>query len=361
MHHRYPVQLTTMEEDFRAIGLLPQNQLTEEREMYETDDPRNPRDIPSPDPSTLGGLDKSGDKINTKAHHATGMQPRPAIAPSEKNDHDDPMDAGGSQGGKAKGSYSKKPNYREGAEYDVDEGYEEGPDGSHGYSQYDVIAKKPGMMPTDKKNADQGKNPDRAEGNTPVKKHAGMYKKESGTLGRAAELMSEVEALLRGAQVSEEVDQLYRGFNLLGEDAALLADRLTEISDEYEVEHIVTSMEALSEHAVEMLNITEMADTFSKDKKKAIKNGEYMPEDDEEIDLEDIKRVFQAMTLDLMDAVEAYDRVLSEMGHKDKDYKAGHKDKDDDDDYKGMSTKEKMHAMKKKMHAKKKGMTSGGY
>lgn len=329
MHHRYPFQLTTMEEDFRNIGLLPQMELTEEvNDLQEVDNPLDPRDIPSPDPSTLGGLDNSGGKINTKARHATGQQPRPAIAPDEKNDHDDPLDAGSTQKGRSAGGYNKKPNMRE--------GQEEGPDASYGYDQYKIIAKKPGMEPTDGKNADTGKKPDVAQGASATRSIGGM--KESGTLSRAAQLMGEVEALLHGAQTDEDVNQLYRGFNLIGEDAALLADRLTEISDEYHVEHVIEAMEELSNYAIEMLNITEAVDSFEADKKKAIKNGDYMPEDDEdeEVDLEDIKRVFQAMTLDLMDAVEAYDQVLSEKAKDDDD-----EGDDDDDDENEKSPKKK--------------------
>ena len=345
MHHRYPFQLTTMEEDFRAIGLLPERELTEEVELSEVDDPKNPRDIPSPDPSTLGGLDNSGGSINTKTRHATGQQPRPAIAPDEKDDHDDPLQAGATQKGRSAGGYNKKPNYREDRDYE--EGMEQGPDPSHGYSQYKIVAKKPGMEPTDGKYADTGKNPDRAEGATPAKKIGGMYK-ESGAISRAAELMGEVEELLNGVQVDEEIHQLYRGFNLIGEDAALLADRLTEISDEYSVEHVVAAMEELSFHAIEMLDIVEAVEAFEKDKKKAIANGNWMPEEDEgeDIDLEDIKAVFQAMTLDLMDAVEAYDQVLGEK----KDEEDDDDDDDEDEDKKGkLSTAEKMKLMRAKM------------
>ena len=60
MIHRYPVHLTTIEEDFKKIGIIPEDQLTESHseegnELTELDNPQNPRDVPSPDPSTLGG------------------------------------------------------------------------------------------------------------------------------------------------------------------------------------------------------------------------------------------------------------------------------------------------------------------
>ena len=74
MINRKNFVLTTVEEDFKKIGIIPENSLTESSQLHEMDDPRNPRDIPSPDPSTLGGqMDQSGNSINTKARHSTGQ------------------------------------------------------------------------------------------------------------------------------------------------------------------------------------------------------------------------------------------------------------------------------------------------
>jgi hypothetical protein len=344
MNHRYNVKLTTMEEDFKAIGLIPENELTESNEFQEVDNPNNPRDIPSPDPSTLGGnVDSSGDSINTKAHHKTGKQPRPRIAPDDKNDHDTAMDGGGDpRKGKSAGGYNKKPNMREG-------NYETGPDSSHGYSQYQILAKKPGMEKSSSGHYDGGKDPDSAEGLSPTNQHAGMTtnsgknkkkKMESSSVRRASRLMGEVEALLHGAQTQEDFDHLERGFFLIGENAALLADRLTEISEHFEVEHVVDAMEGLSNSAIEALSIIEMTVSHEAEKKKSIANGKWAAEDrddDDELSVEDIENLFQAMTLDLMDAVEAYDAVLAEMSKKDDD---DDDDDDDEDDKKGKGYKE---------------------
>jgi hypothetical protein len=332
-----------MEEDFRAIGLLPEDELTESSELSEVDNPNNPRDIPSPDPSTLGGnVDDSGGSIETRARHKAGKQPRPRIAPDDKNDHDTAMDGGGDAGRKGHnaGGYKKGPNYREDREYD--EGYETGPDSSHGYSQYTILAKKPGMEKSSSGHYDGGKDPDNAEGLSPTDYHLGMStnsgknakkkkKMESSSVRRASELMSEVEALLHGAQVEEDFDHLQRGFYLLGENAALLADRLTEISEHFEVGHVVDAMESLSHNAIEALDIVEMKVSHEAEKKQSVKNGQWAAEevDDEDLSVEDIEELFQAMTLDLMDAVEAYDAVLAEMSKKDDD---DDDDEDDDDD-----------------------------
>jgi hypothetical protein len=54
-----------VEEDFRRIGLLP------EKKLDEVDDPAKPRDIPSPDPSTLSGLD---DSEGEKSAHQAGAK-----------------------------------------------------------------------------------------------------------------------------------------------------------------------------------------------------------------------------------------------------------------------------------------------
>jgi len=359
MIHRYPVHLTTVEEDFKAIGIIPETQLVESHDQHgnlltELDNSQNPRDISSPDPSTLGGNDDSGSSIETRARHATGRQPRPRISPDERNDHDDPLSAGATQRGRSAGKYSKAPNYREdyddheGDEYE--EGYEEGPDPSHGYSQYKILAKNIGMDGA----SDKGKKPDRAEGNAKTKKIAGMS--ERAGMGRAADILSEVDALVRGAQTDENIDNLIRGFSLLGENAALLADRLVEISESFEVGHVVSAMESLSHNAIDALDILEATVSFQKDKKQAIKNGEYKVEDDEDV-LEDIALVFQEMTLDLMDAVESYDVVLEQISEAyygegeddddDSDDDDSDNDDDDDDDDEKKSVKKKMESMRR--------------
>ena len=316
MIHRYPIVLTSMKEDFQKIGLLPEEELTEDtgyegQHLMEVDDPRNPRDIPSPDPSTMGGKADRQRSINRRARHSTATQPRPKVAPDEKNDHDDALQAGATQGGKSAGSYNKKPNYREEYEYDEDdyeEGMEQGPDQSHGYSQYKIVAKTPGMDDTDSKHSDRGKSADKAQGNSPTKKIGGMG--EASSLRRAADLIGEVEALVHGARVDEETDDMARGFMLIGENSAILADRLAEISDVYEVEHVIDAMEDLSRAAIEALDIIEAKASFQADKRAAIATGKWMPEEDEEEVEEGLKEAFQAMTLDLMDAVESYDEVL---------------------------------------------------
>ena len=319
MIHRHPVVLTTMEEDFRKIGILPEEELHEEVEgehLTEMDDARNPRDIPSPDPSTMAGNDDSQSSINTRARHSTATQPRPKIAPDEKNDHDDALQAGATQGGGKKGSYNKKPNYREEVDRDeVEEGYEQGPDSSHGYSQYRIIAKEPGMEPTDSKHSDRGKAPDKAQGNSPTPRIAGM-KKESSALRRAHDLIGEVEALVRGARTDEEIDDLVQGFQLIGENASLLADRLTEIGESYEVSHVVDAMEDLARSSIDALEIAEAKACFSKDKKKAIAHGKWQAEgadEDDEDMVEGLKEVFGLMVSDLMEAIEQYDVVLEDI------------------------------------------------
>ena len=181
MNRRYPVQLTTIEEDFRAIGLLPKEELHESQEaLHEGDDPRSPRDIPSPDPSTLAGNDDSEGSINKNARHKYAKQPRPRIAPSDRDDHEDPMDAGGKMSSKRAGSYNKKPNYREGVDGNPKAEY---PDG------YKTLRKR---MVDKSKGAhyDGGEDPDVAQGLAPTKRIGGMGKKqESSYVNLAAELV----------------------------------------------------------------------------------------------------------------------------------------------------------------------------
>jgi hypothetical protein len=318
MNRRYPVQLTTMQEDFKAIGLIPQDSLTEDySEVTEGDDSRSPRDIPSPDPSTLAGLDDSEGSINAKARHKYAKQPRPRIAPTDKADHDDPMDAGGKM--KSKGGYNKKPNYREGVDGNPRHEY---PDG------YKTLRKR---LVDKSKGAhyDGGEDPDVAQGLSPTNAIGGM-KKESAYVSRAASLIGELDALVSGSQMSEDYDNLGRGFSLLGENAALLAERLVDISDDYDVEDVYAAMESLYDSANEAFDIIEMKVSFEKDKRAAIAAGSRVKEEDreeDEISMEDVKDAFRLMTLDLMDAVESYDSAIAEMCKDDED-----DDEEDEDD-----------------------------
>ena len=99
-----------MQEDFRAIGLL-----AEDETLDEVDNPQNPRDIPSPDPTTMGGLDNSAGAGNSKAKQACANQPKPAMSPSKDGDHEDPLQAGGAQKGKLRGASHRSGDMREGS------------------------------------------------------------------------------------------------------------------------------------------------------------------------------------------------------------------------------------------------------
>jgi hypothetical protein len=340
MNRRYPVHLTTMQEDFKAIGLIPEDSLTEDYdEMTEGDDPRHPRDIPSPDPSTLAGNDDSEGSINAKARHKYARQPRPRIAPSDKNDHDDPMDAGGKM--KSKGGYNKKPNYREGVDGNPRHEY---PDG------YKTLRKR---LVDKSKGAhyDGGEDPDVAQGLSPTNSIGGM-RKESAYVSRASALIGELDALVSGSQVNEDFDNLGRGFSLLGENAALLAERLVDISDDYDVEDVYAAMESLYDSACEAFDIVEMKVTGEKERKAAIANGANVKEEgfEDEASVEDIKDAFRLMTLDLMDAVESYDSAIAEMCKDDEDEgkgkRRGRDDDDDDDDEKNESVSDRLSALR---------------
>lgn len=320
MYNRYPRVLTTVEEDFRKIGLL-----------QETDDPAKPRDIPSPDPSTLSGLDDSeGDK---KAHTPSAKQPKPKMGPAaddaEKSGYD-PEEDGGSKGATKGGS----------GKYTPPAGGKEA--GLKGESKAAYQNSKKGVGPKGK-GKNKGQKPALAMGLKPVKKHAGM--KAEGTFGKAANLIEEVNDLLRGVQIDEEIDGLMRGFRLVAEDAALLADRLTEISDRYHVEEMVAAMESLSQDAVEALDIIENDIEIGlvgndEEENSAIAHSADAEEDVNDIDEEDdgekkvksdrdpdkeydipspafkeeVEGVFKVMVATLMDGLEAYDAALDEMG-----------------------------------------------
>lgn len=293
MNHRYPVQLTTLEEDFRAIGLLPQ------REISEVDDSTDPRDIPSPDPSTAAGND---DSQPTPARHKYAKQLKPKQSPDDTNDHDDPLEAGATQAKKG-GSYKAVSGGKE-ASIARSESVE--PKG------YQLLKNK--IM---KGASDNGKTVAVAQGLAPVAKIAGMSKKESANISRASELVNEVEALLNGSQVSEDYNNLAHGFGLISENCSLLADRLVDLAEHYNVDKAISAMESLYNNAIEAAQIVEM-----KTKKKKDDEDDDDEDDDAEEALESFKEAFRLMTLQLMDAVEAYDATITEAS----------KDDDDDDD-----------------------------
>lgn len=312
MRNRYPILLTTVEEDFKRIGLLPQDQISE------VDDPQKPRDIPSPDPSTLDGLDDSeGDK---SAHQAGAKQPKPKMGPPADDAEKagmDPDKEGGSAGAH-KGESGKYHKVAGGKEASLES------------KQYMLAKKQPGVKGSGK---NKGQKPAIAQGLKPAKRVGGMHE---GRFVKAASLVEEVHGLLRGVQTSEEMDDLMRGFRLVAEDASLLSDRLTEIADKYEVEEIVSKMESLSVDAVEALSVIEselehvgddgdeaaaiahsgdVADVESVDQA----DGKSDRDADEPYDIpspafkEQAEMVLAAMVHQLMEALEAYDSVVEEM------------------------------------------------
>ena len=302
--------LSTMDEDFRAIGLLPQ--------LTESDDPTKPRDVPSPDPSTLGGLDDSeGDK---SAHQAGAKQPKPKMGPADDDAEKsgmDPEDDGGSAGAqkKAKGEAVTVKGSKEAS--------------LKGESaSYTTHPKK--MMKAKGKNA--GEKAVTAKGLAPVKKIAGM---SEGKFGKAASLIEEVQGLLYSAQIDEEIDELLKGFRLVAEDSALLADRFTEVSDQYKVESFIEAMEELSADAAEALDIIENeleGMEGGSDEAEAVRHSSDVQEeadlDEEDSDRdaskpydvpspafkEQSEKMLNVMVGKLMDSLEVYDNILSEMG-----------------------------------------------
>ena len=300
-HNRYKV-LTTLEEDFRAIGILPPQSLNE------LDDSSEPRDIPSPDPSTLAGNDDSEGAGASGARNKYAKQPRPKMTPKESDDHDDPLEAGATQGGKKGGSYKPVAHGKE-----ASLGRNEDAEMSSSYKTL-----KQTIMDRAK---DKGKAPAVAQGLPATKEIAGM-KKESAHLSRAAELVGEVEALLAGSQMSEDFNNLVHGFDLISENCNLLAGRLNAIAVNYNVDQAIEAMEDLYNSSIEASEILEM-----KSKKKDDDDDSDDDEEDEEEAMESIKEAFRLMTLQLMDAVEMYDATISESDEDDDD-----SDDDDDDD-----------------------------
>jgi hypothetical protein len=304
------VLLTTVEEDFRKIGLLP--------ELSEADDPTKPRDIPSPAPEAGEGLDDSeGDK---SAHQAGAKQPKPKMGPSAddaKKSGLDPEDDGGSVGAQkgGKGGSTKVAGSKE---------------ASIESKQYMKMGKQP-MAGAKGKN--KGEKAVTARGLKPVKKHAGMMKE--GRLTKAASLVEEVNSLLTSAQIDEEIDELMRGFQLVSENSALLADRLTEVSDQYHVEGLISEMEELSSDAAEAIDIMEMELTdmgSDEDEAEAVRHSTDVSEEsdldeaDSDRDAEkpydipspafkgESEQLLNVMVARLMETLESYDNILDEMG-----------------------------------------------
>lgn len=282
MIHRYPVALTTLEEDFRSIGLLP------DRELSEADDAEDPRDIPSPDPSTsTGGAPAGG------ARHKYAKQPKQKMAPDDGNGGHEPLDAGAARG-KSSGSYKRVAGNMESVAYP---------------SGYKALKSK--IMQNVK---DTGQAPAVAQGLPPVKGGLGKMKPqkiESTHLTRAAELVHELESMVSASQVNEEAENLAHGFALIGENSSLLTDRLIDLAESFDVDDVIAEMETLYANAAEAYSIIESLT--------------------DEDDLEDIKEAFKVMTLQLMDAVEKYDITLSEMSDDDDDDDDSDDDDDDDD------------------------------
>lgn len=297
--------ITTKEEDFRKIGLLPP--------LNESDDPSKPRDIPSPDPDTLGGLDDSeGDK---SAHQAGAKQPKPKMGPAADDTAKagmDPDEEGGSVGAqKGKGGASAVKGSKEAS--------------LKGESQY-MKGKDVGLKG---KGKNKGQKAAIARGLKPVAKVAGM---SEGRFSKAASLIEDVQNILRSVQVDEEMNELMRGYRLVSENAALLSDRFYEVSDNYKVESLINQMEELSADAAEALDIIENeleGTEGGSDEADAVRHSSEVADLDEEdsdrdadktYDIpspafkEDNEKVLNLMTSRLMEALETYDGILGDMG-----------------------------------------------
>lgn len=310
-HNRYPVKLTSLEEDFRAIGLLPQLQLRE------VDDSTEPRDVPSPAPET----EVDDDMVAMTARHKYAKQPKPRMAPDVMDDHDDPLEAGGTMGKKSKGSYKSVGGSGEASiarlEGSEPKGYQMMKNRiMNGSKEGETPAIARGLAPADKK-----------------MKVSKLVKKESTNMRRSSQLVSEIEALISGNQVSEDYRNLSYGFSLISENCSLLADRLVDLAEHYNVDEAIATMESLYENAIEASKIVkmkadkdseDMEDTVAKSKNKKDADDDDSEDDDEDT-LESIKEAYRLMTLQLLDAVESYDATMSEA-------KAESDDEDCDDD-----------------------------
>lgn len=321
MYNRKQVVLTTMEEDFRNIGLLPEEELSEEsHELSEVDDPKGPRDVPSPDPNTLPGLD---DRWGSKAgRHKYAKQPKPALSPEDYDDHDDPDEAGSTQDKPAERRFGKRGRSGDGHEQGLEKN-----------TKYDVLKKRILGKPKGVYQ-DDGEDPEVAQGLSVTSRIGGM-RQESRYTATASELLNEVNEILKGAQASEDLDSLREGFALVAENAALLADRLEDIHEHYDVEGAIQEMEELAENAIDAYEITEMQISKEDDIKKSIKKGFRQAEEVEEelqegVEVtENLKEVFKDFTLNLMDVVEAYDGTISEMAEEDEEELEGYEDEDE--------------------------------
>ncbi len=311
---RHPVILTSKEEDFRAIGLLPP--------LTEADDPSVPRDVPSPAPETLDGLDDSeGEK---SAHSATAKQPKPKMGPpADDASVMDPEEDGGSAGAqKSSGSSSRVQGSKE-ASVRAES------------AQYMKSPKQPMKM---KKGKNAGQKAKVARGLPAANVKIGMVKE--GRYATASTLIEEVQDILGGLEMEEEISQILRSFQLVAENAALVADRLTEISDRYKVESVVSDMEELSQDAVEALEAVEAeiedmdggsdedqavahsSDVSESDEAPAKKvKSDRNPDEPYDVPSpafkEDVENILQVMVGKLMDAVEVYDAALDHMNEED--------------------------------------------
>lgn len=352
-------RLTSLEEDFKKIGLIPPSRLDE------TDDPKKPREVSSPDPSTLSGLDDSEGEKSAKQPGA--KQPKPKMGPpADDSEAMDPLEDGGSKGAQkgGKGPYVK-----------VAGGKEASIKGESKHNGYTDAKNQPGLKA---KGKNKGEKPQIAQGLKPTKKVAGMSAggakmemESKGPLSRAVKLLSETEEIIQGIRTDEHTDEVKRSFRLVSENSALLADRLSEISSLFEVDEHIEEMEELSKDAAEAIDCIEMeihSGGNDEDEAAAVANSgeaagetiEDMDEADEKVKSdrkpdetydvpspafkEEVESLLQAMVEKLMNVLEAYDGALDALDQNEDDAMPFESDGEHfDDDEKQVSPRHMKH------------------
>lgn len=287
-----------MEEDFKKIGLIPNNSLTEE-DGNPSKEPYKARNVPSPDPSTLPGLDDSEGNKSAKSDGA--KQPKPKMSPSDDADYDVDED-GGSEGAGKKGSGSAK----------VVQGSKEASLKGEAKEMLKKMVLK--ADPQGKYKKAKAKNP---EVNKVITKGGHPAMEDEEILDRAAAMIEEVEELLSTIAEREELNNLIKGFKLVSENAANLADNLVDMADEYEVEDTIEALEGLAVDAAEVAEVFESVDLEEldmEDDEEDMEEGAeaYKPRTVKTAKMKKAEDLFRAMVTTLMDALEAYDATIDE-------------------------------------------------
>ena len=260
---RHNKPLTSVQEDFVKIGLVPASVLAEEVAVgdHKDHDANNVYDIPSPDPSTLPGLDDS--EADKSAQSAKAKQPSPKKSPDDDAEYDVDTD-GGADGALKGGKYA-------------------GP--VVGQMEAKEIRK---MLDKVKMAGAQGGKYTKAK---PASKEVADLTTKGGhpalesfqdKLDFVETILGEMENEIVAMEAVENLSDLISAFKLVSENAAMLSNGINGLSEAFEIEESLLSfLEELSEDAAQMAlalqNDDDLEETVETEDGKEVEDGNDDP------------------------------------------------------------------------------------